>query len=211
MDIKKWIVNNLKDDCIVIEAGTAGGSDTLFFSNYFINGKIYGFEPIPHLFNDTLKNTSGKLNVEIYNLALSNKTEKSKIYFSDRFGHVAVSSSLLKPKDHLQVHPEISFKEEIDIECINLDDFYESNNLNIIDFMWLDMQGLEPIVLKSSPNCLRNTKFIYSEVSLIETYEGVMLYPEFKEFMIKNNFEIVFEDLPWVDMGNVLFQNKNKL
>jgi FkbM family methyltransferase len=170
--------------------------------------KIYGFEPIRFLYEDTTRSIQGRNNVEVYNSALSDKSGKSIIYQSDRFGQMAVSSSLLRPKDHLQVHPEITFKEQVEIECINLDEFCLSKNINSIDFMWLDMQGYEPIVLKSSPRSMSITKYIYSEVSLIETYENVVLYPEFKEFMADNGFEPIFEDLPWIDMGNVLFKNK---
>ena len=75
--------------------------------------------------------------------------------------------------------------------------------------MWLDMQGLEPIVIKNYPNIVSKTKFIYSEVSLIETYENVVLYENFKSYMESINFKVVFEDLPWKDMGNVLFKNLN--
>ena len=74
--------------------------------------------------------------------------------------------------------------------------------------MWLDIQGSEPVVLAASPKTLTNTRYLYSEVSLIETYDGVMMYPEFKVFLEKNDFEMVFEDLPWKDMGNVLYRNK---
>ncbi len=208
MNIQEWIVSNLEVNSTIIEAGTAGGSDTKFFSDYFTNGKIYGFEPIHFLYQETLSKVKDRSNVEVYNSALSDKSGISVIYQSDRFGQMAVSSSLLKPKEHLQVHPEITFKEEIEVECINLDDFCSSKNINLIDLMWLDMQGYEPIVLKASPNSMSMTRYIYAEVSLIETYENVIIYPEFKEFMFQNGFEPIFEDLPWVDMGNVLFKNK---
>lgn len=75
--------------------------------------------------------------------------------------------------------------------------------------MWLDIQGSEPNVLAASPKTMGITKYLYSEVSLIETYDGVIMYPDFKVFLENNNFEMVFEDLPWKDMGNVLYRNKN--
>jgi len=213
MNIREWITNNLENDSIVLEAGMYDGKDTLFFSNYFTEGKIYGFEPIPSLFLQASQVLRNQTNVEISNMALSDVTGKSKIFLSDRFGQVAGSSSLLNPKDHLGVHPQITFKEEVDVDTINLDEWFESKGLDTIDFMWLDMQGYEPIVLKNSPNILSKTKYIYTEVSLIETYDSVMLYPEYKKFLEENGFEVIDEELPWEDMGNVLFKNKkiNKL
>lgn len=47
-----------------------------------------------------------------------------------------------------------------------------------------------------------------TEVSLIDTYDGVIKYPEYKNWLIENDFSVVFEDLPYQDMGNVLFKKK---
>lgn len=209
MNIKDWIVQNLNKNSVIVEAGTADGSDTLFFSQNFKDGRIYGFEPIPNLYYDTMNKVHKFSNVEIINAALSEKTGKCKIFVSDRFGADWGSSSILKPKDHLDVHPEITFKNELEINTVNLDEWLLQKNEQIIDLLWLDMQGYEPVVLKTSPKALEKTRYLYTEVSLIETYENVMLYPEFKNFLIENNFEVIFEDLPWKDMGNVLFKNKN--
>ena len=87
--------------------------------------------------------------------------------------------------------------------------FCFDNNINQVDIMWLDMQGSENEVIQSSPNIVSKTKYIYSEVSLIEMYEGVPLLEEYKTNMKKIGFEVVWEDLPWKDMGDVLFENIN--
>jgi FkbM family methyltransferase len=209
MNIHEWIIKNLNRNSIIVEAGTADGADTLFFSHYFNEGKVYGFEPIANLYYETLSKVNTFSNVELINAALSEKTGKEKIYVSDRFGKDWGSSSILKPKDHLDIHPEITFKNEIEINTINLDDWLNIKNHDNIDLLWLDMQGYEPVVLKSSPETLKRTKYLYTEVSLIETYENVILYPEFKQFLLNNGFVVIDEDLPWKDMGNVLFKNSN--
>ena len=207
MDIHNWIKENLNSESIVIEAGACEGIDTLFFSN--IVKKIYSFEPIPNLYKKALDRVSNRSNVELYNLALSDKNGKSKMYVSDRFGEEWGSSSLLKPKEHLKIHSEITFKEEIEIETINLDYWYEKNNLPSIDMMWLDLQGYEPIVLKSSPNILKNTKYLYTEVALIETYENNIKFPDYKIFLEEFGFEIIHDGIYWQDGGNILLKNKN--
>ena len=206
MDIRQWISDNLPKDSMVIEAGTCDGGDTCWFSNYFNNGRIYGFEPIPNLYAKTINAIGSATNVEIYQKALSATTGVQKIHVSNRFGCDWGSSSLLKPKDHLVVHKEITFDEIITIETINLDDWFKTKQIDI-GLMWLDMQGSEPTVLMNAPMALSKTKYLYTEVSLIETYENVILYPQYKDFLQSNNFEVVFEDLPWSDMGNVLFKN----
>lgn len=210
MEIKDWIKKNLKKDSIILEAGSYDGNDTLFLSEVASEGIIYSFEPIPQLYKNSLSKVFSSKNVKLFDKALSDKNGLDSIYLSDRFGMTWGSSSFLKPKEHLDVHPQITFNSEIEIECVSLDSFCKEHKIEIIDFMWLDMQGYEPVVLFSAQETLLKVKYIYSEVSLIETYEGVMLYPEFKKKLEDFGFEVVFEDLPWVDMGNVLFKNKNK-
>lgn len=208
MNIKDWIINNIPPGSIIVEAGSCEGLDTAFFSNVVKDdGKVYSFEPIPDLFNQSLNNTRGRNNVELSNKALSDKNGKSKMYVSDRFGKSWGSSSLLKPKEHLINHKDITFKIEIEIETINLDDWYMSKSIEVIDLMWLDLQGYESFVLQHSPLTLSKTKYLYTEVSLVELYEDNLLYKDYKLFLEQNNFEVVFEEIYWVDGGNVLFKN----
>lgn len=207
--IHNWILQNLSKTPIIIEAGVCDGLDTEFFAKSFPDGKIYGFEPIPELFQQSLKRNEKYSNVSLNQLALGEKTEKKNFYISDRFGEKWGSSSILKPKKHVEIHEEITFNTNSVLNVINLDEWTLHNNIDHVDLMWLDLQGIEPIVIKSSPNIISKTKFIYSEVSLIETYENVVLYENFKTYMESINFKVIFEDLPWEDMGNVLFENVN--
>ena len=207
--IYEWIVNNLSRDGVVVEAGMYNGQDTEFFCRYFWYGKVYGFEPVASIFEQARSRVGHYQNAVLSQKGLDETTGTKTMFFSDRFGSDWGSSSILKPKDHLGFHPEITFNKSIEIETVNLDDWSAQNNIDKIDLMWLDAQGSEPVILAASPKTLANTRYLYSEVSLIETYDGVMMYPEFKVFLEKNNFEMVYEDLPWKDMGNVLYRNKN--
>lgn len=49
-----------------------------------------------------------------------------------------------------------------------------------IDFMWLDLQGMELMGLKSEVKILKSIKPIYTDVSRIEEYEGQTLYSDLK-------------------------------
>ena len=207
--IHKWILENLSQTPTIIEAGVCDGLDTEFFAKSFPNGKIYGFEPIPELFQQSLDRNKNYSNVNLEQLALGEMTEEKDFYVSDRFGKKWGSSSILKPKKHIDVHTEITFNSKSTLKVVNLDEWCSEKGIDLVEFMWLDMQGLEPIVIENSPNIVSKTKFIYSEVSLIETYENVVLYEDFKSYMESINFKVIFEDLPWEDMGNVLFKNLN--
>jgi FkbM family methyltransferase len=220
MNIKEFIVNNSPKNIdgdlspIILEAGTSEGYDTVWFANTFPKGKIYGIEPIKSLFNSVSFLTRANKNVKLFNYALSDKTGEAEMHVSLYYGRPTGSSSLLEPKDHIQLHPEITFNDKEKVNTINLDNFTEQNNIPYIDFMWLDLQGFEPIVLPAAPKTLNNTKYIYCEVTMIEYYKNNIKYPEFKTFMINNNFEVLDESEIYtpngvINAGNVLFKNKN--
>ena len=75
--------------------------------------------------------------------------------------------------------------------------------------MWLDMQGSENEVIQSSKNIVEKTKYIFSEVSIMNMYDGVPLIEEYKSNMSELGFNVIWEDLPWKDMGDLLFENTN--
>lgn len=192
---------------VILEAGGHNGKDTLRIREHWPEADIFVFEPEPVLYAQLVKTTSIFPKIHQHQLALSDRS--GKVIFHKSSGRSDASSSLLKPKDHLEAHPDVYFDEELEVSAVNLDEWSNQNDVKKIDFMWLDMQGHELNMLKGCPQILSSAKAIYSEVSLIETYEGVALYPEFRQFMEDNGFEVFIEYLTWKDMGNVLFLKKN--
>jgi len=205
MEIQEWIVDNLGDDSVIIEAGAASGTDTLWFSQNFPKGRIFAFEPLTVSFNRTLQRIANCDNVEVYNVALGLTESTEELYVSSN----RVSSSLLKPTGHIQFHPRISFENKSTVRTINLDNFLKDQQVKQVDLMWLDMQGYEHTVLSHSLETLSKTRYLYSEVSLKEMYANSVLYDEFKSWLKERGFEVLHEFLYWEDMGNVLFYNEN--
>lgn len=186
------VLNFLPKNPIIIEAGTASGYDTENFCKRFPDGKIFGFEPIPLLFQQTLERTKNYNNCSLENKALSIKTGTSKMIVSNIDGEISESSSLLAPKEHLNYYKHIKFDQEITVETINLDEFVALKKINKIDLLWLDLQGYESFVFNSSPNALSITDYIVTEVNHFEHYDGCMLWDELKSLLIKNNFECIY-------------------
>ena len=210
MDVHTWLYNRLPIAPVIIEAGVCDGMDTKHFAMTYPVGRIYGFEPIPELFEYAKKVTNMYENVTLFQKALGENSGTSTIYISDINGQVSASSSILKPLEHLKRHPHVGFKQEIDVEVVNLDEWCSANQVVKADLIWLDIQGVEPNVIRSSPSIVSNTDYIYSEVSLIDTYDGVIKYDEFKKMMDELGFDVAFEDLKWDDMGNVMFQKRKE-
>jgi FkbM family methyltransferase len=193
----------LPDAPIVLEGGAHIGTDTIEMGTIWPMGMIHAFEPVPSLYTKLKKNTQNYNNIITYPLALSSQTGEDILYISS--GTSDGSSSLLPPKEHLTEHPDVVFREQIKIPTVTLDDWVLKNNIPRLDFLWLDLQGHELSVLKAGTNILDTVTAIYTEVSLKDMYNGGSMYPEIRQWLAEHGFRVEIEELPWPDMGNVLF------
>lgn len=192
---------------IIFEAGCADGTHTEMLANMFKLATIYAFEPVQEYYEISKERTKHLNNVKVYNLALGEANGDHEIYISrNAEGNLWCSNSLLKPKEHLISNPHILFPEIRSTKVITLDTFCEENNIDKIDFFWLDMQGYEMKTLKASPKILDNIKSLYTETNIIETYEGTELYGEYRDWLIKKGFKLMLESFsPTGDQGDSFF------
>jgi FkbM family methyltransferase len=200
-------IKNKYNPRIIFEAGAADGTHTRMLSELYKDAVIYAFEPVKEYYDIAKENTKHCINVRLYNLALGEKNEEHELYISRTSdGNLWCSNSLLKPKEHLISNPHILFPEVRMTHVVNLDLFCDENNIDYIDFFWLDMQGYEMKTLKSSPKILNNIKSLYTETNIIETYEGTELYGEYRDWLIQNEFTLMSETFsPTGDQGDSFF------
>jgi FkbM family methyltransferase len=200
---KNYISKYLPDNPIVLEAGAHIGKDTFELSKLFKKGYIHAFEPVPSILEQLKLNTSALTNVSVYPLALSDKDGYTEMFISS--GRSDGSSSIMQPKEHLNIHPDVHFDKKITVPTVTIDTWAQSNNISKIDFLWLDLQGHELAVLKASPTILKTVKVIHTEVSLVENYEGNPIYKDLKDWLHTWGFKVAKEAIAWSDGGNVLF------
>lgn len=204
-----FISRFLPNNPIIIEAGAYDGLDTEKMARRYPKGLIYSYEPVPRQFSKAVQRCAKLNNVFLFNKALGEKRGKAHFFVSNI--HNAnipdnASSSLLKPAKLFQHHhPEFNFEESIYVDVITLDDVFVENNIDHVDLIWFDLQGMEPSVFRASPECLKKISVIMTEVSLVQLYEESELYLSYKQWLESNGFKVVREDLPYCDGGNVLF------
>ena len=82
------------------------------------------------------------------------------------------SSSIHRPSKHIEEFPWCTFDTTIEVESVRLDTWYEHNDVGPIDFIWADVQGAEPELLRGGQETLRNTHYLYTEFVETGLYEG---------------------------------------
>ena len=175
---------------------------------YVDNGiqKITVFEPLSKNF-DVLANRMENVNADIqgHQVALGSKKVTAKMFVSSGDGQ---SSSILKPKQHLELHPDVSFSgtEEVEVYLIDEYDVGDSNVINI------DVQGYELEVFKGGKKTLEKIDYIYCEVNRDEVYEGNAMVEDMDEFLDAYGFERVETKWPetYYTWGDALYIKKEK-
>ena len=175
---------------------------------YVENGiqKITVFEPLSQNFN-ILAERMQEVNADIqgYQVALGSEKGTATMHLSS---NEAQSSSILKPKQHLELHPDVLFEGTEDVEVSLLDE-YDVGDANFIN---IDVQGYELEVFKGSTETLKQIDYIYCEVNRDEVYEGAPMVEELDEFLGEYGFERVETKWPetYYTWGDALFIKKEK-
>lgn len=168
------IVNGLMSEIespVIFEIGAHKGTDSIFLCKAKPSCTLHAFEPDPR---NSLQHLPGNV-VKNY-VALSDKEGVLEFYQSDK--HIEnyewdCSSSLKKPKNHIEAYDYVTFKSEpIKVQSTTLDLYCKRNNIQKIDFIWMDVQGAEGDVIEGGREILKNTKYMYFEYSDKELYEG---------------------------------------
>lgn len=202
--ISKQVLRDLLGpSAVVVEAGAHNGSDTAELAELFPDGHIHAFEPVDALRSELALRMGGVGNVSVYPYALWSSGGTMTMNLSG--GSSDASSSLLVPKEHLEVHPSVTFQTAVEVPTIGLDVWSERYAVRRVDLLWLDLQGAELEVLASAPRLLGTVRAIYSEVNFQELYQGAGLYPQLRAVLAAHGFRVSAEDLRWKDAGNALF------
>ena len=202
----------------IFEIGACEGEDSIKYSRLFKNASIYAFEPLPQNIERAKKNISDHQvkNVTIYNKALSLKPGTATFYVSDGRPETAPesdwdygnkSSSLLQPDKHNEMAPFITFDKKIEVETITLQDFCSEQHIKSINYIHMDVQGAEMMVLHGAGDYISAIKAIWIEVSNVHLYKDQPLAKDIDSFLTKNNFVLTKDCLEGMQ-GDRLYISK---
>jgi FkbM family methyltransferase len=179
-----------KESSILIDIGAHKGFFTKAANQFLPIEKSYCIEPNIALNKEIIKNNP-HVNIEVVNLALSEKSGLSAYYLHEDSAMnsiVETDNELLKEKFPWD-NPDKLQKTEV--STMSLDMFVESLNLpkGLPLFIKIDTQGNELNILRHGTAALSLTEICVIEHMFLNPYKSTYTFLELIAFMAENNFD----------------------
>lgn len=207
------------DPIVLFDIGACEGEDSIRYQRLFPNARIHLFEPRPDnlaIIHRNLK-AFGCDRITVSDLALSNQVGTATFYLSsgkpdnaadDAWDFGNKSSSLLPPSEKMKEHTSwLNFDRELHVTTARLDQYCAQHNIDHIDFIHMDVQGAELMVLQGAGAMLQRITAIWLEVEAVELYKNQPLRTDVEAFMQANSFVCVKSTVDQI-AGDQLYVNR---
>jgi FkbM family methyltransferase len=168
---------------VIVEIGAYTGTGTLDLAASYPYGTIFAFEPDPKAYAQLAQNMQSLKNVFTINLAV-NTINGSAILCGN-----GVRASLLNLENTAS---------GIDVPCVVLDEWCKYNGVNHIDFLRLDVGGLEWQIFQSSPNILKTVNVLLMKTHLSPSRKSIVSFPLLKSLLENQGFKLLSH---WYEEG----------
>jgi len=194
----------------IIHVGACTGEEREAYANCDVKNVVW-FEANPETFNILKQNIETYDHNVAYNILLSDTEEHVDFYVTTNFR--SASSSMLKLDKHLVHYPNITVDKVLKLQTQRFDQVYANLNidLNMFNFLNMDVQGSELKVLKGIGNLITKFDFIYSEINTDTLYENCCLLPELEEYLNQFGYKRMETNMTKFDWGDAIFVKKELL
>ncbi len=186
--VTNFSIVKLSDCKVVFDVGGNFGFMALQYAHKYQNAMVYSFEPTHYAISKFKKNL--ELNPELEkrirltNTYVSDKTSESSDIKA--FSSWKVDEINNKNKERHAIHLGIS-KSSDGVGTTTLDHFYDSQNIDNVDFIKIDTDGHEPFILKGAKNLITKCR----PVIVFEVGKYVMVEKEIDFTFYTKYFEAV--------------------
>ena len=180
----------------IFEFGARYGEDTIEFAKRYPNTQIYSYECNPNTIKKCKKNVSKYKNINLTNKAISDCISELEFFSIDKkqtkTTHVdgnQGASSLFKASGKYPIENYV--QNSVKVQSTTLEHELILNNIDVIDFMWMDVQGAELKALIGLGNKIENVKIILAETEYFEIYKDQPLFNELCEFLDNKGYKFI--------------------
>lgn len=175
---------------IILDIGANIGMYSLCYSEIYPNSNIHSFEPVQKNFNtlkSNLKKNKNKL-VKIYNFGLLDKKKKIKIGIPDKSIHKRYEKNINDGLFSIFAKNRVNF-----IKVVSLDEFVKKKKIKSIDFIKIDVEGAEGLVLEGAKKTIKIFRpIIQLEFNKLTEVLGKKKITFFQKFARKFNYKILY-------------------
>lgn len=189
-----------RDDPLILEIGCNDGSDTAELLTTFPRCEIHCFECDPRPISEFRRKIVDP-RAQLHETALSNRDGRAILHMSGGTTAGAhkddwdLSSSLLAPKLHLEHEPWVTFERDLEVPTVRLDAWAETSIPGrTVDFIWMDVQGAEHLVIRGGTKTFSHSRFCHFEYYDVEMYEGQKALREIMGLLPKWQVLATFEN-----------------
>jgi FkbM family methyltransferase len=140
--------------------------------------------------------------LHIYSAVIDDMDDRNVVFNITNNGE---SSSILEFGSHSTSHPDVHVIGKMDMTTTRLDTLFEREQIPItsLNFLNLDIQGVELRALKSMEKYLQHVQYIYTEVNTEEVYKGCNLIGEIDAYLSGFGFvrvgQKIYTEYGWGD------------
>ena len=182
---------------VIFDVGANVGQTAVKFRRGFNDAKIFCFEPFEEAYTKLVENSQSLGLIETFNLAVSNKSDRSPFYFNK--SNVTNSLLPISPEAKTFVPPDmVEPLGCLYVDTTTLNDFCLMRGIKEIQILKMDIQGGELMALQGATNLLKDfcIDVIYTEVLFAKHYEGQAFFRDIRNFL--NSYGYIFYGLDHV-------------
>jgi FkbM family methyltransferase len=190
---------------VIFDVGACEGEESIRYALAFPRARIFAFEPLPSNQRLVRENFDRYhiTSAELIDVALSDHDGTAQFHVSsgkppeafagEDWNYGNKSSSLLPPAAQDPLFGWVEFNQKITVKTQTLDGFATSRGIDHIDFVHMDVQGAEYLVLAGASQMLRRTTAVWLEVAEKEIYRGQHVRTQIEQEMAAAGFAKTLE------------------
>lgn len=182
---------------VLFDIGAHTGQSVAYLKELFPESQIFSFEPDPESFEKL--SAAPVPGVRYFNLALCDQ-DGQMAFYRNRISHTnsllkvntesrdSIAFTKARAERRVDIFQEIN--SEIQVATARLDTFCAAEEIEGIDLLKIDVQGMERFVLEGASQTLEKTRALVVEISLFDYYERSSSFYDIEKLLHPSGFRL---------------------